>query len=195
MDDESLLVVKGFRPGNITADDFIDQVLRIIGDPHDPQSNTASRFQRVVFDDVTQLHHRFPILDKTRLFIPTLIDMFKAHGITSLFIADVDDFEVSEYNAVVSAQDHGLGIIADQVIRTKLEAQKKGSSSSGTPTNAQAEARLIVEARAKPAREEQRPHEIHFGARAGLINVELVVSTNDISDARPDDEEDVSRST
>jgi KaiC/GvpD/RAD55 family RecA-like ATPase len=195
MDDESLLVVKGFRPGNITADDFIDQVLRIIGDPHDPQSKTTSRFERVVFDDVTQLHHRFPILDKTRLFIPTLIDMFKAHGITSLFIADVDDFEVSEYNAVVSDQDHGLGIIADQVIRTKLEAQKKGSSPSDAPTNAQIEARLIVEARAKPAREEQRPHEIRFGARAGLVNVELVVPHDNASDAQPDDEEDVSRST
>jgi KaiC/GvpD/RAD55 family RecA-like ATPase len=72
--DDSLLVVKGFRPGNITADDFIDQVLRIIGDP---RSGKPSRFERVVFDDVTQLHQRFPILDKTRLFIPTLIDMFK----------------------------------------------------------------------------------------------------------------------
>jgi KaiC/GvpD/RAD55 family RecA-like ATPase len=192
MDDESLMVVKGFRPGNITADDFIDQVLRIIGDPHDPQSKTASRFERVVFDDVTQLHHRFPILDKTRLFIPTLIDMFKAHGITSLFIADVDDFEVSEYNAIVSDQDHGLGIIADQLIRTKLEAQKKGSSPSGALTSAQTEERLLVEARAKPAREEQRPHEIHFGVRAGLVNVELVVPTNDANDAQPDDEEDVS---
>jgi hypothetical protein len=195
MDDESLLVVKGFRPGNITADDFIDQVLRIIGDPHDPQSKTASRFERVVFDDVTQLHHRFPILDKTRLFIPTLIDMFKAHGLTSLFIADVDDFEVSEYNAVVRDQDHGLGIIADQVIRTKVEAQKKESLSSGVRKSTQGEARLIVEARAKPAREEQRPHEIHFGARAGLVNVELVVPPNNTSDTQPDDEKDVSRST
>jgi hypothetical protein len=144
---------------------------------------------------VTQLHHRFPILDKTRLFVPTLIDMFKAHGITSLFIADVDDFEVSEYNAIVSDQDHGLGIIADQVIRTKLEARKKGSSSSGARMSAHTEARLIVEARAKPAREEQRPHEIHFGARAGLVNVELVVPTDSASDAQPDDEENVSRST
>jgi hypothetical protein len=195
MDDEGLLVVKGFRPGNITADDFIDQILRIIGDPHDPQSKAASRFERVVFDDVTQLHHRFPILEKTRLFIPTLIDMFKANGITSLFIADVDDFEVSQYNAVVRDQDHGLGVIADQVIRTKLEPQKQKSLSSGAPADAQAEARLLVEARAKPARDEQRPHAIFFGSRAGLVNVELVVPTDKASDAQPDDGEDVSRST
>ena len=48
----------------------------------------------------------------------------------------------------------------------KLEAQKKGSSSSDALATTQTEAMLIVEARAKPAREEQRPHEIHFGARA-----------------------------
>ena len=64
--------------------------------------------QRVVFDDVTQLRQRFPILDKTRPFIPTLIDMFKAHGITSLFIADVDDFNVSEYNTAYAIRTMAL---------------------------------------------------------------------------------------
>jgi hypothetical protein len=199
MDDDSLLVVKGFRPGNITADDFIDQVLRIIGDPRDPQSKTSSRFERVVFDDVTQLHQRFPILDKTRLFIPTLIDMFKAHGITSLFIADVDDFEVSKYNEVVRNQDHGLGVIADQVIRTKLETQQEGSSSTSAdasaPTSPRTEAKLIVEARAKPAEDRQRPHEIRFGNRAGVVTVELVLPADKSEDPQPGDRQDVSRST
>lgn len=203
--DDSLLVVKGFRPGNITADDFVDQVLRIIGDPHDQQSKTSSRFERVVFDDVTQLRQRFPILDKTRLFIPTLIDMFKAHGITSLFIADVDDFKVSEYNSAVRDQDHGLGVIADQVIRTRIEAQEAQSSSTdadacGTPHDESA-ARLIVEARAKPAKKQHQPHEIHFGDRAGVVNVELVIPTdrrdNPQSGASEDvsPSEDISRST
>src|SRR5262249_41642550 len=45
--DTSLLVISEYRPGNIAPEDFLDRLLRKIGDP-----KSESLFERVVFDDV-----------------------------------------------------------------------------------------------------------------------------------------------
>lgn len=160
---DELLVVKPWRPGNITPDDFLDQVLRVIEQQNgkrrqtiqDEVPSTESIYERVVFDDVAQLRQRFPILAKTGLFLPTLIDTFKARGITALFLADSADRDglsggerdVSRWD---SAADHGLGVMADYAIRTSIDDKE-----SEKPI-------IVIKMRARPGSDKQGPHEVWF---------------------------------
>lgn len=127
--DTSLLVIKDQRPGYVTPEEFFAQILRVIKEGATAEEESA--FERVVFDDISQLRQRFPLLANSNLFLPTLIDLFKANGITSLFLADVTDTGDEE-------AQHGLAIIADQVISMRRETQ------DGVPT------RLLVEIQARP---------------------------------------------
>jgi KaiC/GvpD/RAD55 family RecA-like ATPase len=125
--DTDLLTVLDWRPGNISPEEFLDRLLRVIGKPSEP-----SPFERVVFDDVSQLRQRFPLLAESRLFLPTLIDMFKATGITSLFLADSE-------RGVSGETSHGLAIMADNVMRTKiayLRPSAAPASAGGPPSTA-----------------------------------------------------------
>lgn len=173
-----LLVLKPWRPGNITPDDFVDQVLRVIGEPPlragrlagQDDMDPESVFERVVFDDVAQLPQRYPILDKTRLFLPTLIDTFKARGITSLFLADTvrapaGSAQVSGSGAQPAGDPYGLEVLADHIIRTGI-----------TPAEQERGPRLVVEVRGVPAVPHQEPHWVQFDTSQPdrPVTVELV---------------------
>lgn len=132
--DTSLLRILYWRPGNITPEEFFDILLRELDpetvsedayalddDPLEllsPRRETA--FERVVFDDISQLRHRFPLLEKSNLFLPALIDLFKAEGITSMFLADTPNPADLEAN-------HGIALISDHVIRTGIESWHVGA--------------------------------------------------------------------
>lgn len=167
---DDLLVVKPWRPGNITPDDFVDQVLRVIGEPpartgrpgQRDEQDAESEFERVVVDDVAQLPQRFPILDKTRLFLPTLIDTFKARGMTSLFLADaaraptIAAVEKASMAPNDTGDPYGLEVMADYVIRSGIASPARGQAP-----------RLVLEVQAVPSSYQQAPHHLEFVPRPG----------------------------
>lgn len=134
---DDLLTVIHQRPGNITPEEFIDLVLRTIG--YAPGQQHESPFERVVFDDVSQIAQRFPMLASSRLFLPTLIDAFKANGMTALFLADTaEPFNVQA--------NMGLPVIADHVLWTTLQ-----SASQQGVHDAYGERGIQVEVLARPS--------------------------------------------
>lgn len=76
------LVIEGFRPGFISAEEFVDRIISAILD----KSRLNATFQRVVFDDVRQVGLRFPLLETAPVFLPTLMDIFKLYDMTALFL-------------------------------------------------------------------------------------------------------------
>jgi KaiC/GvpD/RAD55 family RecA-like ATPase len=76
------LVIKSFRPGFISAEEFVDKIINEILD-----KNRNVQFQRVLFDDVSQIGLRFPLLASAPVFLPTLMDIFKLYDMTALFLS------------------------------------------------------------------------------------------------------------
>lgn len=163
-----LLVVKSWRPGRIAPEDFLNWLLGVIGDPKDDKL----RFSRVVFDDVSQLDQRFPLLAESRLFLPTLVDLFKAKRIASIFLAGYDDKLGLPTNT-------GLDVLADHVIRTRIErhkgtlsSQPSGASSKPTASDNSSPPRqvdvdddarhrtIVVDVDTRPGSRRLPPHEL-----------------------------------
>ena len=159
--DTSLLRILYWRPGSITPEEFFDILLRELNPETDaanvysvdeddasvqlpPRSETA--FERVVFDDISQLRHRFPLLERSSLFLPALIDLFKAEGITSMFLADTANPADLEAN-------HGIALICEHVIRTELETVAAPGEPAGTRET------IVVGFQARPDSVE-RPREL-----------------------------------
>ncbi len=159
MADTSLLKIMYWRPGNITPEEFVDRLIREIGEVDD--SDQESRYERVVFDEVSQLRQRFPLLARSQLFLPTLIDTFKAVGMTSLFLADA---EVETPFTLDPVLNHGLDVMTDHVIRTRI-AYRIGSEQEGGPLTfdppkepGAANRAVIVEIDARPGVARLVPH-------------------------------------
>lgn len=119
-DKQKKLNILYLRPGFIAVEEFTDKVLRELGGRRvlkqgaraegDKQYNNYSR---VVFDDVSQLQMRFPLLAKSPIFLPMLIDIFKAAGITSMFIAATDSIGESSANVL------NIAALADNFVQLK----------------------------------------------------------------------------
>lgn len=78
---------------------------------------TNSQINRLVFWDITQIDHRFPLLREERLFLPALMDLSNKYRISTLFIGAAN----SLYSNTVSA-------MADNVIFAKrISMKSKGS--------------------------------------------------------------------
>ncbi len=99
------LVVAGFRPGCITPEEFIYIVSRLLK----ASAGEVCPFSRVLFVSTAHLQNRFPLLSKSRLFLPAMVDLFKSQNILSTFI-DIKgvgaDRELS----------YGLSALADYLI-------------------------------------------------------------------------------
>jgi KaiC/GvpD/RAD55 family RecA-like ATPase len=60
------------RPGCITPSEFLYYVKKRLD-----HVNAGQRIRRLVFWDLTQIDHRFPMLTDDRMFLPALMDVFK----------------------------------------------------------------------------------------------------------------------
>lgn len=47
--------------------------------------------RRMLFDNISQIKHCFPLLNSDQMFLPALIDFFKSRNITALFTEIIDD--------------------------------------------------------------------------------------------------------
>lgn len=81
------LEIKHIRPSYLTPGNFLDQINSWL----EASEREGKKTGRVVFDNFAQIRIRFPLLDAERMFIPTLVDLFKTKGITSLFIDIVEE--------------------------------------------------------------------------------------------------------
>ena len=68
----------------------------------------------MVFDDSAQLLPRFPLLADSGVFLATLIDIFKAYGVSSLFVS------VTGAGSDTSL-DHKLTVLADNALEMKRD--------------------------------------------------------------------------
>ncbi|MHC5061059.1 MAG: RAD55 family ATPase [Planctomycetota bacterium] len=99
------LMVAGFRPGCITPEEFIYIVDRLLT----PSGPRGKRFGRVLFLSTAHLQNRFPLLGRTELFIPALVDLFKSKNVVSIFV-DVQGHGSDK------KQSYGLASLADYII-------------------------------------------------------------------------------
>lgn len=97
MASEKNLVITTFRPGFISAEEFVDRIINVILD----NTKQNAIFQRVVFDDVSQIGLRFPLLDHAPVFLPTLMDIFRLYDMTAMFLStavSAGDFQIPPKN-------------------------------------------------------------------------------------------------
>lgn len=115
-DYKTLFRIEYFRPGYISPDEFVNKIRKSLSEYqlceqckcncdkcYDKEKKTKKqghlrgiKFKRVVLDDVAQFDLRFPLFAKSAILLPTLIDIFKSEGITSMFIDVLDKEEFIE---------------------------------------------------------------------------------------------------
>jgi KaiC/GvpD/RAD55 family RecA-like ATPase len=111
---EESIRIEPFRPGFISAEEFVDKIIKIIWD--EKRGDVA--YKRVVFDDVSQIGLRFPLLAHAPVFLPTLMDIFKLYNMTVLFFNAYSD---SEFQSPTS-QTSNLNNLVSTVIEIKAKA-------------------------------------------------------------------------
>jgi KaiC/GvpD/RAD55 family RecA-like ATPase len=79
--------VEPIRPSYIAPGHFLDQINTWL----EVSERAGEKVKRVLFDNFAQIRVRFPLLNAEPMFIPTLIDLFKNKGITTLFIDIVEE--------------------------------------------------------------------------------------------------------
>jgi len=121
-------IIKSFRPGFISAEEFVDKIINeILG------KNGNVQFQRVLFDDVSQIGLRFPLLENAPVFLPTLMDIFKLYDMTALFISTTISSQESQSSPKSDLYD---------LVNTIIEVQEKKQT---TETEATVRIRKIAE--------------------------------------------------
>jgi KaiC/GvpD/RAD55 family RecA-like ATPase len=178
--DTSLFLIRAFRPGNIAPEDFMSRLFTDIGEPRG-----ESRFERVAVDNVSQLGLRFPLLAASQLFLPALIDMFKATGITSLFLADTN-------TSGDASENQGIAIIADQVIHTSIKYLSAGGKMRDNGRYEDRKVIVTIDAPPAPDDDRQAPHVytlFHRRSPYDPTEIDRVVQLAPLAplSARPDD--------
>jgi archaellum biogenesis ATPase FlaH len=85
-------------PGCISSAEFLYYLTEVIG-LLQPKAG-SSPLARLVFWDLTQLDHRFPLLKADKLLLPALIDVFKQKGLRSLFMGAEKDTHTAAASAM-----------------------------------------------------------------------------------------------
>jgi KaiC/GvpD/RAD55 family RecA-like ATPase len=73
-------------PGCISSAEFLYYLEEVIEQLQRTRDAETQPLSRLVFWDLTQLDHRFPLLKADKLLLPALIDVFKQKGLRSLFM-------------------------------------------------------------------------------------------------------------
>ncbi len=99
------VLIAGFRPGYIPAEEFLHIVSRLINLKGIAATKDAEpAFSRVLFVSTDHLKMRFPLLYNEELFIPALIDLFKSQCVVSIFIDVLGDGSDKKLTYGLSAQ-------------------------------------------------------------------------------------------
>jgi hypothetical protein len=103
-----------FPPGYITPEEFFHRVYISIQRLRSAAADNDHEIT-VLFNSLDQLNARFPLCAREQIFVPGLIEMFCAEGITSIFIGVDEVLEPSE--------QYGLLAMADIIIKANREEQ------------------------------------------------------------------------
>ncbi|MCB9919918.1 MAG: DUF2075 domain-containing protein [Planctomycetes bacterium] len=78
------------HPEFLSAGKFTSDIIRMC-EPGDPtqQGHPEPRIERLAFDNVHNLHRRFPLLEGQDFLIPALLDLLRYRSVTPLFIDHV----------------------------------------------------------------------------------------------------------
>ncbi|HWB07539.1 MAG TPA: hypothetical protein VG796_31235 [Verrucomicrobiales bacterium] len=85
---EGRLDLSFFPPGYITPEEFFHRLSLAI---KRLRSGNPDRSITLVFNSVEQLSYRFPLCTKEPIFIPSIVQMLSAEGVSSFFIAAAPD--------------------------------------------------------------------------------------------------------
>lgn len=117
LEDSGRLEISYFPPGYITPEEFFHRVLLSVsrlkaGDQHSHVS--------LLFNSIDQLSSRFPLCAKEDIFVPGLIQMLSAEGVTSFFVAAHEPHQkdqTSEYHGLLSMAELILEFERDEFDR------------------------------------------------------------------------------
>lgn len=115
------VLIACFRPGYIMPEEFLYIISRLLNPKGiHATDNPDSAFSRVLFASTDHLRIRYPMLYSEKLFLPALIDLFKAQNVVSIFIDVIGEGSDKELTYGLSAQ-------ADYLIQLKdfSEEEKK----------------------------------------------------------------------
>jgi KaiC/GvpD/RAD55 family RecA-like ATPase len=129
------LEVMYFPPGYITPEEFFHRVYISIQRLRSTDSSNTHNIT-VLFNSLDQLDARFPLCAKQQIFVPGLIEMFCAEGITSLFIG------VEEPNK--PEQHYGLVTVADIILKVHREYANLHFKDFDTPPVATPSGQVVV---------------------------------------------------
>jgi KaiC/GvpD/RAD55 family RecA-like ATPase len=97
------LEIMYYAPGYITPDEFLHRILLSV----QRMKQKGQSDLCLLFNSLDQLDARFPLCARESIFIPGLIQMLSAEGVTSIFIAASEPGEYSQ---------HGLDSIAELIL-------------------------------------------------------------------------------
>ncbi len=115
------------RPGCITAAEFIYYVKKRLD-----HASHAGRIRRLVFWDLTQIDHRFPMLTDDRVFLPALMDLVKFNPYLTVGATPVSGNARSLKTVFMGAGNAGytkaISAMADNVVYCWRDRVKDGYS-------------------------------------------------------------------
>jgi KaiC/GvpD/RAD55 family RecA-like ATPase len=122
------LEITHFPPGFITPEEFFHRLLLSIH--RIKQGNRSNVHVSLLFNSLDQLSSRFPLCAAQRIFIPGIIQMLSAEGVTSYFVA-ADDVRRSDNGSDRHPQTgfdyYGLDAMAELILQLRRgpEARKR----------------------------------------------------------------------
>jgi KaiC/GvpD/RAD55 family RecA-like ATPase len=108
------LEISFFPPGFITPEEFFHRLLLSINRLKRDRPRTHVT---VLFNSLDQLSSRFPLCAKQQIFVPGIIQMLSAEGITSFFVSATDSQEDQE--------SYGLTSMAELILRHERQEFEK----------------------------------------------------------------------
>lgn len=104
---EDLLTIIYFWPGYLTPQQFLHRIFLAL--ERGKKGDMKTGFDLIIVNGVDQLGARFPICAEEKMFIPSLLTMFRRKGITTIVIAAQEEVEESS--------QYGLLPMSDLVLR------------------------------------------------------------------------------
>lgn len=109
LENKNFLEILYYPPGYITSEEFIHRMLMSIY-----RLKLGNRKLTILFNSLDQLGARFPLCAKQEIFVPGLIEILSAEGITSIFIAVTERGQPEE--------QYGLLPMADLILSFRMES-------------------------------------------------------------------------
>jgi hypothetical protein len=160
-----------FPPGYITPDEFFHRVcLGIQRLKLQRRSDGSAPALTLLFNSLDQLGSRFPLCAREEIFVPGLIEMLNAEGVTSVFIGVQESGQPEQQYGLLSMAD--IIISADRVPGREYTVEKSDEELKKSRDDASAIANLLKESGDVVLLEVKRVAGGRAAGRAGVLHLD-----------------------